>query len=186
MKTDTQTRKGRILKATIQHKTDDCADTDTLGQYKDTYSGVRDEWAIVRVGPHAGEFVYDLQDTEDWLPERSREFRFYYPPVGYYLGLDEKEMREYCLQDYARMESLNRGDWYYVGVIAVAEITLPESTVIQRIRSGGLWGVESDAGEYFKEVEAEQLAELAAELGKLGFGKRAIDYAIKNAAHKDA
>lgn len=82
-------------------------------------------------------------------------------------------------QDYDRMESLNRGDWCYYGISAVAEVWNPKTHTTQKIRSGGLWGIESDSGNYLEEVEQEQLTELSTELSSLGFGKRAITYAIK-------
>ena len=86
----------------------------------------------------------------------------------------------YVEQNYQRCEAYNRGDWHMIGIIAKAEIvTLGD--ICQTIRSGGLWGVESDSGQaYLDEVAQEELAQLRAELGSLGLGKRAIDYAFKN------
>lgn len=84
--------------------------------------------------------------------------------------------------DYRRMESLNAGDWHFVGVIAKALI-VSANGVCQTLRSGGLWGVESDSeAEYLASVEAEELAALRAELEALalGFGKRAVAYAFGN------
>ena len=78
------------------------------------------------------------------------------------------------------MEALSRGDWYFMGIVAEARITLPGSDVIQRITSGGLWGIESDCGDYQREVEADQLAELRGELDTLGFGGRALDVAFND------
>ncbi len=48
-------------------------------------------------------------------------------------------------QDYQRMEAYNRGDWHMVGIRAVAEVVTASGT-IQTLRSGGLWGIESDSG----------------------------------------
>ena len=51
--------------------------------------------------------------------------------------------------------------------------------VIQRIQSGGLWGIESDSDKaYLKEIESEQLAELANELAACGFSKRSVSKAM--------
>lgn len=85
----------------------------------------------------------------------------------------------YCCLDASRLRQLERGDFCYIGVIAKAEIRSATGTG-QVIRSGGLWGVESDAGDYLREVEKGQLGELQAELEELGFKKRAIAHAFTN------
>lgn len=113
------------------------------------------------------------------VPERCGEYRFFEPyaggePVG------SKNWRQNAKQDFARMQSLFAGDWCHLGIMAQAEVTLPGSDIVQRITSGGLWGVESDSEkEYLSEVEQEELTALAAELAVLGFGKRAIALAMK-------
>jgi hypothetical protein len=56
---------------------------------------------------------------------------------------------------------------------------------MQTIRSGGLWGIESDAGDYLDEAGNAQLEGLRSELEALGFGKRALDYAFKNVETAD-
>lgn len=89
-------------------------------------------------------------------------------------------MRENAVKDYERMESLQRGDWVYIGVRADAEIIV--DGVRQDISSGGLWGVESDSDRaYLAEIDGEQLSELREQLRALGFGTRAISAAFKNA-----
>jgi hypothetical protein len=91
----------------------------------------------------------------------------------------------YAMQDYNRMEALNNGQWYYIGIIAKAKILIPlkgnpGSSQYQAISSGGLWGIESDSGEdCLQETAREQLQDLAGQLEALGIGKRAIQYAIK-------
>lgn len=95
------------------------------------------------------------------------------------------DYRKYAMQDYARMESLNNGNWQYIGIIAKAKIlipsNIPESAQYQTISSGGLWGIESDGGkEYLDDIITEELAGLAGQLEALGIGKRSIQYAIKN------
>jgi hypothetical protein len=117
-------------------------------------------------------------------PERGREYRFFMPYAGGEKpGTDD--YRKYGLEDFKRMESYNRGHWHYLGIIAKAEIVSPQG-VCQTIRSGGLWGVESDSGhEYLAEVEGEELAALKAELTALGIGARAIAHAFAHVQHKD-
>lgn len=116
--------------------------------------------------------------------ERGREYRFYNPPIENYEGESDEDMRKYCRQDYERMSAYNRNEWGYVGVKASAEVQLGGS-LVQTIRSGGLWGIESDSGEYFAEVEGEQLDELKAQLHAIGFSKRAVTAAMRNVQRKD-
>ncbi len=122
--------------------------------------------------------------------ERGRDYRYFNPCAENYTGIDDAEIRKCCLQDFERMQDLDRGEWCFVGVRADAQILIPNgsqgSSTIQTITSGGLWGIESDSGEYFKEVEKEQLDELRDQLHALGFSKRAISAAFRNVEHKDA
>jgi hypothetical protein len=58
---------------------------------------------------------------------------------------------------------------------------------MQEITSGGLWGVESDSDTaYLTEIETDELAELREQLHALGFSKRAVSTAVKNAQHENA
>lgn len=111
-------------------------------------------------------------------PRSTRNYNFFKPYAG---GEKEgtEEYQKYGKQDFERMEGLNNGDWNFIGIIAKVEV-LTSNGVLQTIRSGGLWGIESDAGDYLDEVGKEELANLRSELMALGFGKRAIDYAFKN------
>lgn len=86
----------------------------------------------------------------------------------------------YCCLECYRLERLFNGDWNYMGVIAKAEY-VSGNQVTQTIRSGGLWGIETDSGgDYIKQVEDEQLSELRKELESVGFSPRAITRAFQN------
>jgi hypothetical protein len=112
------------------------------------------------------------------------EYRYFNPCHENYKGESEETIRQYCQRDYERMESLNRGDWGYVGIRADAEIIV--DGVSQDISSGGLWGIESDSDRaYFAEIDGEQLSELREQLRALGFGTRAIGTAFKNVEHAE-
>jgi len=116
------------------------------------------------------------------------ELRYFNANVENYKGETPEQIRQYVRYDYERMERLNRGDWCYVGIRAEAEILVPSDGVslAQEITSGGLWGIESDSDEsYFAEVGAEELAELRTQLSGIGFSKRAITTAIKNATREN-
>jgi hypothetical protein len=87
-------------------------------------------------------------------------------------------MRENASDDYARMEAYNREEWHFIGIQAQAEIVLDGTC--QTIKSGGLWGIESDSDEsYLCHVEREELTSLRGILHTMGFSKRAIAAACK-------
>ena len=96
--------------------------------------------------------------------------------------LARAEIRQYCWQDYERMESGHRGDWYYMMIGAEARYSTAENPHLQQtITSGFVGGIESDSGEdYFKETESEQLSELKSQLKAIGFSSRAISAAFKS------
>jgi len=158
---DNPTRKGRILSVKVERRTDPDPDTSYLGKYSNT-PGPDDRTVDRKALGHMGR----------------GEFRYF---IAANSGKDTGNP-DSVRQDYDRMEALNRGEWQHVGIMAAANIVLPGSDVVQRIASGGLWGIESDSGEdYFAEVEAEELADLRGELETIGFGKRQIDLAFRTA-----
>jgi hypothetical protein len=190
MKTSQGTPKSkpRILKVWIEKRVDEDPDLSCIGEWTDDLKpGV-----IVR---DLGEFYERLPAPMDRdvdgkfyrkgapeVPARGREYRGFIPYAG-----GEKvgtpEFYKYGLQDWKRMEDLNQGDWCMLGIIAKAEVQSRAGEAwapIQTLRSGGLWGVESDAGEYLAEVGKEELANLRDELKAWGFGDRAIDYAFQS------
>jgi hypothetical protein len=58
--------------------------------------------------------------------------------------------------------------------------------VVQRIRSGGLWGIESDSdASYIAEVEQGELADLRSELKAVGFSTRQITAAFRDVRRGD-
>lgn len=83
----------------------------------------------------------------------------------------------YALEDWLRRETYETSNWHMIGIQAVAKIVV--EGVRQTIRSGGLWGIESDSGkDYLNEVANEQQAELAGILAELGFTKQEISEAL--------
>jgi hypothetical protein len=167
----------KIDKVVIRIMPDENPDTSRIGEYTDNFrNGV-----IVR---RAGEFFEKLPEDYEF-PGKGREFRCFKPCAG---GeeVGTKEYYEYGMQDYKRMEALNRGDWSFVSIAAEATILTPVNCtpaahLINRIHSGGLWGIESDSDkEYLEEVKRDELAGLRQALSILGFSKRQIDKAFKN------
>lgn len=72
-----------------------------------------------------------------------------------------------------RRAAFRRGEFAFVGVRAEVEILIPghggDYGIAHHIRSPGLWGIESDAGDdYLGEVFDEECAELEHMLTALG------------------
>ena len=162
-KIDNPTRKGRILSVKVGRRTDIYTEYDKLGVYSNT------------PGPD------DRTIDREALGHLDRgEYRYF---IANFSGTDTGNP-DSVREDYDRTEALNRGEWSYLGIMAKAEIALPGSNVVQRIASGGLWGIESDSeAGYLAEVEAEELAGLRGELETIGFGKRQIDLAFRTVEH---
>jgi hypothetical protein len=71
------------------------------------------------------------------------------------------------------MEALNRGEWCYVGIYAVAVIQTMPDGCLQTIRTAGRWGIESDSGEdYLRTVAQGELNLLDEELGAWGISPK--------------
>lgn len=138
------------------------------------------------------EFAIDREERGDCA---RNEYRYFNPgsvekfnPAASWIPADvadkhthwEAAMRSNAEADYKRAESGNAGQWSMVGVIAKA-VVRSASGVTQTLRSGGLWGVESDSSkEYLAEVEGNELGALRQELEAFGFSARSIAYAFKN------
>ena len=131
-------------------------------------------------------------DCEERGDMSGREYRYFNGPVENYKGESPEDIRKYILRDYKRTESLNRGDWCFIGVRADAEVTVnpgeafAEYGCVQNITSGGLWGIESSDKGTIEDEEKNQLAELKGQLKALGFSSRAIGKAFQNVQHKDS
>jgi hypothetical protein len=79
---------------------------------------------------------------------------------------------EYGQAEFERMEGYENGNWQVLGIVATAEIAYDiggGSKRLERLSSGGLWGIDSDSDQgYLKEVEQEQLEDLSSHLGHFG------------------
>jgi hypothetical protein len=129
------------------------------------------------IGKYSREPGPDCIDRQERGDMGRGEFRYFIPAMT----AEETGNPASPGQDYLRMEALNNGTWQYVGIIAKA-VVVSASGTIQTLRSGGLWGVESDSGkEYLDSVATDELAALRTELESFGFSARAINYAFKNA-----
>lgn len=114
------------------------------------------------------------------------EYRYFNPSFNYVDskgnlvdGNTAEEVRKYVAQDYARMESLNAGNWSFIGIQAVAKIEI--DGVRQTLTSAGLFGFESDSDDSeFKSTAEEEVHQLRSILTGAGFSKRAIATAVKD------
>jgi hypothetical protein len=159
------------LIADIQDRIDDYHDYDYYGKYLDSDSEYEKRLLIRLKNIRAS--------GETSFPSRGREYVFFHPYAsGEKPGT--KEYRKYAMHDFQRMRSYCNGDWCFIGIVAKAQIRNNETHVVQTLHSCGLWGIESDSGDYLNEVAKEQLHSLKYELLALGIGERAIQYALKN------
>lgn len=189
----------KIESVRIEKVADTNPDTSWLGSFTD--KAIPE--CFIRNGEHAGKLVKDVPADE--LPDKGREFRFFLPGPNHVPhdpkswahvadatkaaciakhGSLEAQDLDYARQDWQRMEALARDDWYFVGIIAKAVITSFHG-IEQTIRSGGVWGVESDCGQNnMQELADNELASLREELLALGFKKRQIDYAFRQVSNQ--
>lgn len=94
-----------------------------------------------------------------------------YPDLSYldqFEDSNDSEERKYYKRDQERKSEYG-AYWYMLGIVAYAEIGIPilkpngevSHYTIQKVSSGGLWGIESDSGEdYFESIEREELDSL--------------------------
>lgn len=187
-------------KKTLEHVQQTVADLHNavLAQYNGTLANEKldaEKDALDDAYNEIGELLDAVSecDCDERGDMERNECRYFNGPVENYKGESPENIRKYVRQDYERMESLNRGNWCYIGIQADAGITVSETpakgpnygAVIQTITSGGLWGIESDSGrEYLESVEKEELADLRTQLKALGFSSRAISQSFKNVERK--
>ena len=92
---------------------------------------------------------------------------------------DEDPDASYLQQDdfAERLAEYTSGAFDFVGIRAEADIIV--GNTVQTITSGGLWGIESDSSpDYLKEVETEEVQQLADILIELGCAPSQIAEAL--------
>jgi hypothetical protein len=162
-----------IIEIKIKKEVDTSPDVSFIGEYIDQ----EELWAISR---KHGKYVANLTKEERReVQSQGREYRFFRPyAAGEKVG--SKDYKKYGKRDYERMESLNNGDWCFMGVWAEAYIQTHKGGIIQTVRSCGLWGIESDGGDdYMRSIMGEEVTSIKDELLRLGFSAEEIDKAIK-------
>jgi hypothetical protein len=161
----------------VKHILDEDPDTSCIGAYTDDLK----DGVIVRQFDEFYEKLTDEQKEEIAGRAASREMRGFVPYAsGETPGT--ADYYKYGMRDYEEMESLNRGDWQYIGVRAEAEVKYRENKSSWRyetLTSGGIWGIESNSGEHVKEQEQEQLADLKNHLEAFGVDVSKFDTMAK-------
>lgn len=151
--------KKTIERVRFVREVDECPDSSYLGEYRTT--------------PGKDDVTIDRKERGDM--DRN-QFRYFIAAMS----PEESGNKDSVEADYERMERLQRGDWCYLNVCAVASVYV--NGVHQTIRSGGCGGIESDSdASYFDDMRRESFAELREVLADLGFSKRAITEAIEAA-----
>gem|GEM_PF-3581511 len=158
-------KKPELAEIKIKLIPDESPDTSTIGRYTDDY----EKGCIVRA---LGDFYDRLPEDADF-PERGREYRYFVPyAAGEPVGSDL--FYKYGMEDFHRMETLYRGDWGYLGIVAVAKVKVfhyegaPDFRIME-FTSMGLWGVESDSDiPYLQNIGREELEDLRDTLACFG------------------
>ena len=69
-----------------------------------------------------------------------------------------------------RLQLYRDGSWHMIGLFMRADVDVNGETIT--VRSGGLWGIESDSGrQYLMEVAVEEYDQLERELAGMGVKK---------------
>jgi hypothetical protein len=154
--------KPQIKSVCIVHRFDDNPDLSHLGEY-------------------AGQFRPGAIDRQVRGDMDRNSYRYFVPAMtGEQTGNPDSPE-----QDYQRMEAYNRGEWHCIGIIAVATVQLSQDGPHQLLKSGGLWGVESDSdSDYLESIEHEELSELSGILSGIGCKAKEVKQAVINATHK--
>lgn len=100
------------------------------------------------------------------------------------------KVKKWIDEDHKRLDDYGR-TWVMTGIVAKAKVLIPQDTVpptfqIQTIRSGGLWGIESDSDKsYIEDVKSEQLSDLVHNLNALGMKDSGLSNMVKKAKKED-
>lgn len=91
--------------------------------------------------------------------------------AGWIGSQDQAEFDRQQAAAEGRMRAYECGAWSYIGVLSRATVYVPvggSSFAVYTLLSPGLWGVESDASDYLKEVTREQEQEMREHLRLMG------------------
>lgn len=175
-------QKPKIDQIKIKVQLDEWPDTSHLGEYTDEHPG-HDELqrgSAFDRKPGRNELRY-------FVPAHSvQEQRQGLSKMGYSRSQAEDMAREYCRQDYRRMEALNEGEWHYMGITAEARVSYASGPNghrrIEWFTSGGLWGIESDSHiDHLMEIANEEFSNLREHLNAFNVDTSEFDELVNDA-----
>ena len=136
-------------------------DDDTMGAPWDEHDGhgIVTEWTSREKQP--GELVLDSDGHQrryyDFSASRRRALAEGWDAPPYGVGTPRQRAARAARADFERLRDWCDDDWHWCGVVVV--LLDDEGEELDR---AGLWGIESDAGQYLEQVAAELADELAA------------------------
>lgn len=100
-----------------------------------------------------------------------------------FLTADSDEDRRTARSLERRLRAYRRGDWEMIGVWAECIVSYPISSRgdrrLETLRSGGLWGVESDSDpDYLSDVQQAQVLELRQHAERFGVDVESFDRCV--------
>ena len=107
----------------------------------------------------------------EWLQDDNPDLSWLEQTVEDYMGgaVTREEAERYVAENRKRLEEY--GDtWFSVGLRAKATVIINKT--VQHISSPGLWGIESDAGDYFRSVAREEVGQLNEILESMDLAKK--------------
>lgn len=99
-----------------------------------------------------------------------------------------KLTKKYIQEDTERLNKINNGQIWQIGIYAQAEISVNHGSYkrLDTLQSSGLWGIESDSSnESIKETEKDELADLKRHLQAFNVDVSNFDEIAQKATVKD-
>lgn len=107
-----------------------------------------------------GEYTDDPAPGAEWIDRKKLGDAEGRHECRYFVPSDP----ENGMEDYRRYEAFSRGEWHLEGCVAHVIVSYPigqGSRRLEKLSSGGIWGIESDSGDLYKlETEIQQLEDL--------------------------
>jgi hypothetical protein len=140
---------------------------------KHTHTETFNATAPIKVDSVKIKWLHDSDPDLSWLDQ--------------YEDSQDPEEKEYYKRDQERKASYGN-QWEMLGCVAEAQVSRPigqGSRRLETLTSGGLWGIESDSDrDYMKQVEHEQLSDLAEHLNAFGIEVTAEELHHLNQSHR--
>lgn len=97
------------------------------------------------------------------------------------ISIPAEEAVKYRQQDAERLAAYNRNEWSCIGIYA--EALLEVQGVLQKVRTAGVWGIESDGDDDYDRSEGvdelDALKDILLDLG-IGWGNALVEKGLKD------